>query len=49
MAAYQHGMTTVIVPEENRLDLEECDKQVVEHTNFVYASDIGTVLDTALC
>ena len=48
MAAYKHGMKTVIIPEDNRIDLEECDKQVLENIEFVYASDISTVLETAL-
>jgi len=48
MAAFKHGMRTVIIPEDNRIDLEECDKQVLENIEFVYAKDISEVLDTAL-
>lgn len=48
MAAYKHGMKTVIIPEDNRIDLEECDKQVLENIEFVYANDISTVLEVAL-
>ena len=48
MAAYKHGMKTVVVPEDNRIDIEECDKLVLDNIEFVYASDISTVLETAL-
>ncbi len=48
MAAYKHGMKTVIIPAENKMDLEECDRQVLDNIEFVYASDISQVLDTAI-
>lgn len=48
MAAFKHGMKTVIIPEDNRIDLEECDKQVLENIRFVYAQTADDVLDTAL-
>lgn len=48
MAAYKHGIKTVIIPYENKIDLEECDKQVLENINFIYASDISTVLENAV-
>ncbi len=48
MAAFGHGMKTVIIPAENKIDLEECDKQVLDNIEFVYADDIGTVLECAL-
>lgn len=48
MAAYKAGIGTVIVPEENRADLDEVDDAVKEHLDFVFADDLGDVLDTAL-
>lgn len=48
MAAYKHGMKTIIIPAENRVDLEECDRQVIDNINFVYAENVSDVLNTAL-
>jgi ATP-dependent Lon protease len=48
MAAYRNRITTVIIPEENLPDLEELDSVVKESIRFVPASNIKTVLDTAL-
>lgn len=48
MAAFKHGMKTVIIPDDNRIDLEECDKQVLENIEFVYANNISDVLDVAI-
>ncbi len=49
MAALRHGIHTVIIPKENERDLEEIDRQVRRQLNFVTASTVETVLDTALC
>ena len=49
MAALRHGIKTVIIPEDNRRDLEEIDQTVRSKLNFVVASRIDTVLETALC
>lgn len=48
MAAFGHGMKTVIIPAENKIDLEECDRQVLDNIEFVYARDISDVLECAL-
>ena len=48
MAAYRAGIKTVIIPEENTVDLEEVDEAVKQAIRFVSASKIKTVLDTAL-
>lgn len=48
MAAYTHHMKTVIIPEENTPDLAEVDNEVKNHVNFVPASQLDTVLKTAL-
>ncbi len=48
MAAYRHGIKTVIIPEENRPDLDEVEKVVKENVNFVFAETLDTVFETAL-
>ena len=48
MAALRHGVKTVIIPEENRKDLEEIDQTVRKSLNFVTARTADTVLETAL-
>ena len=48
MAAMRHGIRTVIIPKENERDLEEIDSVVRNSLNFVSASTIDTVLETAL-
>ncbi len=48
MAAYRNGIKTVILPDENRVDLEEIDPVVKEGIRFVTAKNIKTVLDVAL-
>ena len=48
MAALRHGISTVIIPEDNLRDLEEIDQTVRKSLNFVTARHVGTVLETAL-
>ena len=48
MAALRHGIRTVIIPQDNEKDLEEIDQTVRSQLNFVVASHIDVVLDTAL-
>ena len=48
MAALRHGISTVIIPKDNERDLEEIDQTVRKSLNFVVASHVETVLDTAL-
>lgn len=48
MAALRYGISTVIIPEENRRDLEEIDQTVRRSLNFITAQTIDTVLDAAL-
>lgn len=48
MAALRHGISTVIIPEDNRRDLEEIDQTVRKSLNFITAKTVDTVLDTAL-
>ena len=48
MAAYRLGIKTVIIPKDNRSDLDDVDPTVKEAIEFVLADNINTVLDTAL-
>ena len=48
MAAYRLGIKTIIIPEDNKSDLDEVDNIVKESIDFVFADNIQTVLDTAL-
>lgn len=48
MAALRHGISTVIIPEDNRRDLEEIDQTVRKSLNFICASSIDTVLEAVL-
>lgn len=48
MAALRHGISTVIIPKDNERDLEEIDQTVRHALHFVIASNVETVLETAL-
>ena len=48
MAAFRHGIKTVIIPAANERDLQDIDQTVRGKLNFVIAKEIGTVLQTAL-
>ena len=48
MAALRYGISTVIIPEDNRRDLEEIDPLVRRCLNFVTAKTVDTVLEVAL-
>ena len=48
MAALRHGIRTVIIPEDNRRDLDEIDPVVRKSLNFITAKTVDTVLNAAL-
>ena len=48
MAAYRHGIKTVIIPEENKSDLDEVENIVKENIRFVLADNLETVFENAL-
>ncbi len=48
MAAYRFGIKTVIIPKDNKSDLDDVDDVVKNSMEFVLADNIKTVLDTAL-
>ena len=48
MAALRHGVSTVIIPQDNLRDLEEIDQTVRKRLHFVAAGTMDAVLETAL-
>jgi ATP-dependent Lon protease len=48
MAAYASGITTVLIPEENRKDLDDIDAEAREHLNFVFCREIKDAFDAVL-
>ncbi|MBQ0110831.1 MAG: endopeptidase La, partial [Oscillospiraceae bacterium] len=48
MAAYTSGIKTVILPEDNRPDLEELDSEVKSGLEFYFAKNMDDVLNIAL-
>ncbi len=48
MAALRYGIRTVVIPKDNERDLQEIDQTVRNALTFVTASEIDTVLSTAL-
>ncbi len=49
IAAYRSGIRTIIIPEENKKDLEEIPPHIREEINFVPVKSMEQVLKTALC
>ena len=48
MAAYRHGIRTVIIPKDNEKDLAEIDQTVRRALNFVTVEHADSVIETAL-
>jgi ATP-dependent Lon protease len=48
MAAYRAGIRTLIIPEENRKDLEKIPDYVLEQFHVLPVQDVQEVLRTAL-
>ena len=48
MAALRYGIKTVIIPEENKRDLDEIDQTVRRSLNFVTTSRLDDIIDVAL-
>ena len=49
LAAHRSGITTVIVPKENRKDLREVPRRVLKATRIVLVDHMDEVLREALC
>jgi ATP-dependent Lon protease len=48
LAAMRAGITTVMLPERNRRDLEDVPQEAREHLQFVFVEDVDRALATAL-
>jgi len=48
VAAKRAGISTVIIPEGNKPDLDEIPKEVIEGIKFIPVSDMDKVLSVAL-
>lgn len=48
MAAYRAGIKTVIIPEENRPDIDDVPKEIREDIEFIPVSTMETVIENAL-
>src|SRR5690606_3753139 len=48
IAAHRAGLRILILPKENRKDLEDVPKEVVKDLRFVFVSHMDDVLKTAL-
>ena len=48
LAAHRAGIRTFVLPEENRKDVADIPAKVRHDIQFVYAKDMGQVLDVAL-
>ena len=47
-AAYRSGIKTVLIPRENRRDLDDIDPEIREKLNFIFCDTIPDVLSAAL-
>ena len=48
IAAHRAGLKTIIVPKDNKKDLEDVPKEVLRDLKFIFASHMDEVLDVAL-
>jgi len=48
IAAHRAGLKTIILPKENKKDMEDVPKEVKKDINFVFASNYSEVLPVAL-
>lgn len=48
IAAHRAGIKTVIVPKENKKDLEDIPKEVIKDLQFVFVSNVDEILPIAL-
>lgn len=48
LAARRAGVTTVILPEKNQIDLDDLPENVAEEMNFIFVDTIDEVIDHAL-
>src|SRR5690606_37246605 len=48
LAAHRAGIKRIILPERNRVDLEEVPKEIIESLEFIFVSRMDQVLEYAL-
>ena len=48
LAAYREGITTIVLPEENKKNLPDIPETVRKNIRLVFVSQLEEVLDTAL-
>ena len=48
IAAHRAGLKTIIIPKENKKDLEDVPKEVIRDLKFIFVSHMDEVLDIAL-
>ena len=48
LAAFNNGITTVILPEKNKKDLSDIPKEIQEQMNFILVSDLSDVFKEVL-
>jgi len=48
IAAHRAGLKTIIIPKDNKKDLEDVPKEVLKDLNFVFVSHMDEVLEVAL-
>ena len=48
LAAYRAGIKTVIIPEENKADIDDIPQEIRKKLKFIPVSDMDTVLENAL-
>ena len=49
LAARRARVTTIVLPQQNRRDLEEIPKELLKELNMVFVESVQQVLRTALC
>ena len=48
ISAHRSGIRTIVIPDENKKDIEDIPEQVRQELTIVPASHIDTVLETAI-
>jgi ATP-dependent Lon protease len=48
LAAHRAGIKRLVIPERNRVDLEEVPKEILEELEFIFISRMEQVLEVAL-
>jgi ATP-dependent Lon protease len=48
LAAHRAGIKRIVVPERNRVDLEEVPKEIIEELEFIFVARMEQVLEAAL-